>query len=211
MENTSVTPEQIIQMMNHSICRRVMLMHTVLTGYSLFDSIQTKKGCANSNITYKDAEYIAERYEEITGVEVKATDFLHDKNELANELLDDYQKYHSLLENFDETIQPIVNAYYHHLFYKRRLHITETKPLLVAMTAFINYVLGTIDRKELKNSFIMIDLVKRKSFVVDSMYARHNFISLEKEFNDICIKRANRALKKSNEGPYSNFTINITM
>lgn len=211
MEKKQITGEQILQAMNHSIYRRVMLMHTVLTGYSLFDSIQTKKNCTNSNITYKDAEYIAERYEEITNIEVKATDFLPDKNELANKLLDDYQKYRSLLENFDDTMRPIMNAYYHHLFYNRRIHNTETMPLLIALTAFANYAAGIIDKEELKRNFIAIDLYNKKTVMIDSRYARHNFINLEKDFNDICIKQANRTLKKSNKGPCTNFTIDISM
>ena len=42
-------------MMDHSICRRAILIYTLLTGYSLFDSIQTKKNYTKCNITYKDA------------------------------------------------------------------------------------------------------------------------------------------------------------
>lgn len=209
MDKSPIKEEHISQVMSHPICCRVFLMHTVLSGYSLFHSIETKKGCTDINITYKEAEYIAERYEEITGMEVKATDFLHDKDELANELLDDYQEYHSLLKNFDDTIRPIVNAYYHHLFYHRKVNDTEIMSLLVALTAFGNYAAGIIDKEELKNSFIEFDLFKRKAVVIDSMYARHNFMNFEKDFNDICLKQLNRRQKKSNEDPCNDFKINI--
>ena len=78
-------------MMDHSICRRAILIYTLLTGYSLFDSIQTKKNYTKCNITYKDAEFISDRFGEITGIDIAPEKFLHDKNQLADELLDDYQ------------------------------------------------------------------------------------------------------------------------
>ena len=103
-------------MMDHSICRRAILIYTLLTGYSLFDSIQTKKNYTKCNITYKDAEFISDRFGEITGIDIAPEKFLHDKNQLADELLDDYQEYQSLLANYDENTRSMVIAFYQFLF-----------------------------------------------------------------------------------------------
>ena len=108
-------------MMDHSICRRAILIYTLLTGYSLFDSIQTKKNYTKCNITYKDAEFISDRFGEITGIDIAPEKFLHDKNQLADELLDDYQEYQSLLANYDENTRSMVIAFYQFLFYYRKL------------------------------------------------------------------------------------------
>lgn len=211
METEQIPPERILKAMNHSICQRAVLMHTLLTGYSLFDSIQVKKRCTNVKLTYKDAEFIANKYEEITGIDMSPTDVLFDGNELANQLLDDYQELQRLMNTaFNETLSPMVNAYYYHLFFYRKVDSTVIQTALIALTAFLNYAYGNIDKKELKNNIIGMDLINKKTFVIDSMYVRHNLINLEKDFNDICVKKANREMKKSGKA-YDNFTIDISM
>lgn len=43
MENSQIFPELTLALTNHSICRRAIQMYTLLTGYSLFKYIQSKK------------------------------------------------------------------------------------------------------------------------------------------------------------------------
>lgn len=198
-------------MMDHSICRRAILIYTLLTGYSLFDSIQTKKNYTKCNITYKDAEFISDRFGEITGIDIAPEKFLHDKNQLADELLDDYQEYQSLLKSYDENTRSMVISFYHHLFHYRKVPLPIVQTLLMALSAFLQYVSGSINKKDLKEHIIDIDLPKMKITPVDSKYVRHNFISLEKDFNDICLKKANRALKQAGEEPLSNYSINVSI
>ena len=81
----------------------------------------------------------------------------------------------------------------------------------MALSAFLQYVSGSINKKDLKEHIIDIDLPKMKITPVDSKYVRHNFISLEKDFNDICLKKANRALKQAGEEPLSNYSINVSI
>ena len=165
-------------MMDHPICGRAMLMYTLLTGYSLFDSIQIKKDCTKTDITYKDAEFIADKFEEVTGINIAPTNLLFDKNQLADDLLDDYQEYQFLLNT---------------------------------LSAFIQYACGSINKKNLKKQIIDIDLQKMKIVPVDSMYVRHNFIYIEKDFNDICLKKANRILKQAGEEPLSKYSIDVSI
>lgn len=212
MEMKQMSEDKIIELMNHSIFRRATMMHTILSGYLLFESVQTKKGCTNSNLTYNDAEYIADKYTEITGVEVTPSQFLHDKNKLANELIEDYQKLQTLLNAaFDNIMRPMVESFYKHLYFKRRLMMDRLQPILIGLTAFLNYASGIIDKAELKRNIIIFDLIKMKPIEIDSMYLRHNLMAIEDDFNDICIKRVSRDQKKSGIETDSNFTINISM
>lgn len=205
------SPGFIVAIMEHSICRRAFLMHMLLTGYSLFESIQTKKKCANIKFTYKQAEELAYLVGNISDMEVSPSLFLHDENQLANELLDEYEKHQALLKNYDETIRKMANAFYHHLYYCHKMVHSESHCLLIALTAFLNYAQGTIDKYELKNGFIAIDLRRMKTKVIDSMYARKELIQLEREFNEICIKQASRTWRKTHEEPFSNFTIHMSI
>lgn len=212
MKSTQDLVEQLSQSMaDHSISRRVMLVYTLLTGYSLFDSIQVKKNCTNTDITYKDAEIIANEFEEATGVNIAPTNLLFDKNKLADELLDDYQEYQSLLSNYDENTRSVVVSFYHHLFHYRKIPLEIVETLLCALSAFLNYVSGNISKKELRNRIIDIDIINQKTIIVDSMYARHNFICIEKDFHDICLKKANRMLKQAGEEPLDSYSINISL
>lgn len=188
------------------------MMHMLLTGYSLFISIQTKKGCTNSNLTYADAEYIADRFMEITSMEVAPSQLLHDKNQLANELIEDYQKLQALLNtSFNESMRPIVMSFYHHLYYCRRILVDRLIPVLIGLTAFLNCASGIIDKEEMKRNFIAFAVIHMKTIQIDSKYIRHNLMTFEDDFNEICVKRANRVLYKSGKGPCSNFTIDITI
>ena len=197
METTQDPIDRLSQsMMDHSICRRAILIYTLLTGYSLFDSIQTKKNYTKCNITYKDAEFISDRFGEITGIDIAPEKFLHDKNQLADELLDDYQEYQSLLANYDENTRSMVIAFYQFLFYYRKLPHEVILALEIALSAFLKYVSGNINKKEFK---------------VDSMYVRHNFVCMEKDFNDICLKKANRILKQAGKAPLSKYTIDVSI
>lgn len=188
------------------------MMHMLLTGYSLFISIQTKKGCTNSNLTYSDAEYIADRFTEITGMEVAPSQLLPDKNELANELIEDYQKLQELLNtSFNETMRPIVMSFYHHLYFCRRILIDRLLPVLVGLTAFLNYASGIIDKEELKRNFIAFDVIHMKTIQIDSMYTRHNLMAFEDDFNEIYMKRIIRDMYKTGENPFSNLAIDETI
>lgn len=212
MPTKQLTEEDMIALMGHSIYRRATMMHMLLTGYSLFISIQIRKGCTNSNLTYADAEYIADKYTEITGMEVVPSQFLHDKNQLANELIEDYQKLQELLNtSFHETMRPIVMSFYHHLYYYRRILADRLMPVQVGLAAFLNYASGSIDIEEMKRNFIAFDVIHMKVIQIDSMYIRHNLMAFEDDFNEICVKRAIRELLKSGKGPCSNFTIDITI
>lgn len=212
MEITQDLIDQLSQsMVNHSIARRAVLMYTLLTGYSLFDSIQIKKNCTKCNITYKDAEFIATKLEEIMGIDVNPSKFLFDKNQLADDLIDDYQDYQSLLANCDEKTRLMIISFYHYLFHYRKIPHEVVETLLVALSAFLNYIAGNINKKELKNQIVNIDLIKQKTIIVDSMYARHNFICIEKDFYDICLKKANRILKQAGEDPLGSYSIDISI
>ncbi len=199
--------------MSHSIYRRAMFMHLLLTGYKLFNSIQTKKRCTNSEFTYKDAEEIANALEEIAGMDVSPSQLLFNKNELADKLLDDYQKLQSMMNStFDEITRSIANAYYHHLYFYRKPDFAGViHPVLIALTAFMDYITGVINKEELKNNMVAFDIRNNEMIVIDSKYARHNFIKLEKDFNDICIKHTNRFLKKPGKDQNSNCSINISI
>ena len=110
----------------------------------------TKKNYTKCNITYKDAEFISDRFGEITGIDIAPEKFLHDKNQLADELLDDYQEYQSLLANYDENTRSMVIAFYQFLFYYRKLPHEVILSLEIALSAFLKYVSGNINKKELK-------------------------------------------------------------
>nr|WP_129734658.1 hypothetical protein [Parabacteroides goldsteinii] len=212
METTQNQIDRLSQsMIAHPICGRAMLMYTLLTGYSLFDSIQVKKNCTNADITYKDAEFIADKFEEITGINIAPTNLLYDKNQLADDLLDDYQEYQSLLKSYDEHTRSMVVSFYHHLFHYRKVPLPIIQTLLMALSAFLQYASGSINKKDLKEQIIDIDLPNMKIIPVDSKYVRHNFICIEKDFNDICLKKANRALRQAGEEPLSNYSINVSL
>lgn len=212
METTQNQIDQLSQsMITHPICGRAILMYTLLTGYSLFDSIQVKKNCTNTNITYKDAEFIADKLEKVTGINIAPTKLLYDKNELANDLIDDYQEYQSLLKSYDENTRSMVVSFYHHLFHYRKVPHEIVQTLLMALSAFLRYASGRINKKDLKEQIVEIDLPNMKIIPVDSMYVRHNFICMEKDFNDICLKKANRVLKQAGEEPLSNYSISVSI
>ena len=212
MKTTQNQIDQLSQsMMAHPICGRAMLMYTLLTGYSLFDSIQVKKNCTNTNITYKDAEFIADKFEQVTGINVAPAKLLYDKNQLVDDLLDDYQEYQSLLANYDENTRSMVIAFYQFLFYYRKLPHEVILSLEIALSAFLKYVSGNINKKELKKQIINFDILNQKTIKVDSMYVRHNFVCMEKDFNDICLKKANRILKQAGEAPLSKYTIDVSI
>ncbi|MCL3854383.1 MULTISPECIES: hypothetical protein [Parabacteroides] len=212
MKTTQNQIDQLSQsMMAHPICGRAMLMYTLLTGYSLFDSIQVKKNCTNTNITYKDAEFIADKFEQVTGINVAPAKLLYDKNQLVDDLLDDYQEYQSLLESYDENTRSMVISFYRHLYHYRKVPLPIIQTLLIALSAFLQYVSGSINKKDLKEQIIDIDLLNMKIIPVDSKYVRHNFICMEKDFNDICLKKANRVLKQAGEEPLSDYSINVSI
>lgn len=212
MKTTQNQIDQLSQsMMAHPICGRAMLMYTLLTGYSLFDSIQVKKNCTNTNITYKDAEFIADKFEQVTGINVAPAKLLYDKNQLVDDLLDDYQEYQSLLESYDENSRSMVISFYRHLYHYRKVPLPIIQTLLIALSAFLQYVSGSINKKDLKEQIIDIDLLNMKIIPVDSKYVRHNFICMEKDFNDICLKKANRVLKQAGEEPLSDYSINVSI
>lgn len=212
MKTTQNQIDQLSQsMMAHPICGRAMLMYTLLTGYSLFDSIQVKKNCTNTNITYKDAEFIADKFEQVTGINVAPAKLLYDKNQLVDDLLDDYQEYQSLLESYDENTRSMVISFYRHLYHYRKVPLPIIQTLLIALSAFLQYVSGSINKKDLKEQIVDIDLLNMKIIPVDSKYVRHNFICMEKDFNDICLKKANRVLKQAGEEPLSDYSINVSI
>ena len=212
MKSTQDLAEQLSQSMaDHSISRRAMLVYTLLTGYSLFDSIQIKKNCTECNITYKDAEFIADKFEEMTGVDIAPAKFLHDKNQIANDLIDDYQEYQHLLANYDEYTRSMVISFYHHLFHYRKVPLEVVQSLTIALSGFLKYISGEINKKDLKRHIITIDLLHQKTIPIDSMYVRHNFMCMEKDFNDICLKKANRILKQRGEGPLNCYTIDLSI
>lgn len=211
MKDTRLSTELALSLMNHSICRRAALMHMLLTGYSLFDSIQLRKKAVNVKLTYQQAEELADLMEQVTGIKTPPSALLHDENEIADTLLKDYAELNEMIDSqLDETMRPIVDAYYHHLYYTRRLNGPQTTLLLIGLSAFLNYAQGKIDKQELKNGFISVDLRNMKTEAIDTRHARQMLITLENDFNEICIKYANRIRKKNGEGPCGCFSINIT-
>lgn len=211
MKRAQLSTELALSLMNHSICRRAALMHMLLTGYSLFDSIQMRKKALNIKFTYQQAEELADIMERVTGIKTPPSALLHDENELADTLLEDYAKLNEMIDSqLDETMRPIVDAYYHFLYYTRRLDGSRTTLLLIGLSAFLNYAQGKIDKQELKNGFLSFNFQNMKAKTVDTKYARYMLITLENDFNEICIKCANRIRKKNGEGPCGCFSINIT-
>lgn len=212
MKQTPPSPELALQLMRHSICRRAVLMHMLLTGYSLFDSIQLRKKTVNIKYTYQQAEELMDIMEQMTGIKLPPSVLMHDENELANSLLDDYAKLNEMIDSqLDETMRPMVDAYYHHLYYSVKLDAPRTTLLLIGLSAFLNYAQGKIDKQELKNEFIAFDFRHMKTKTIDSRHARQMLIKLEKDFNEICLKCAERKRKKDGGDSCFNFSINITM
>lgn len=196
----------------HSICRRAMWMHILLSGYSHFYELYNKKQLIKSKpLTYKDAEYITSKLEKITGTSISPKDIIYNENDIADEILDEYEQLQKAMNSFQETLRPIIDAYYHYLYHCRPLNGQVLQSLLVALAAFLNYVSGVIDKQELKNNIVFFDTWHARTIPIDSATIRHSLIQLEQDFNDICIKRANRSLLQKGQGLCSQFNINITM
>ena len=120
-------------------------------GNDIVFELDNSGGFTNINkITYKDAEFIADKFEEVTGINIAPTNLLFDKNQLADDLLDDYQEYQFLLNSYDENTRSMVISFYHHLFYNRRVPHDTVQILLNALSAFIQYACGSINKKNLK-------------------------------------------------------------
>lgn len=202
MENSEISPELTLALTNHSICRRAALMHTLLTGYSLFESIQLKKISTTVKMSYQKAEEFADLMEQMTGVKVAPSDLLLDENEEADSLLDDYAKLNEIIDTkLDKTIQPAIMAYYNHLYHSVHLGGSRNSLLLIGLTAFLCYVQGMVNKEELKKGFLDFDIQHMRIITVDSMYIRQLLIKLESDFNEICLKSAERSRKKNGEGP----------
>lgn len=107
----------------------------------------SKKNCTNTNITYKDAEFIADKFEQVTGINVAPAKLLYDKNQLVDDLLDDYQEYQSLLESYDENTRSMVISFYRHLYHYRKVPLPIIQTLLIALSAFLQYVSGSINKR----------------------------------------------------------------
>lgn len=201
MENSQISPELTLALTNHSICRRASHMYTLLTGYSLFKSIQSKKRIAKMKITYQKAEKMADLLERTTGIKVSPSDLLIDENRQADSLLDDYAELNEIMSIQDKNMRSAINAYYNYLYYSLHLSNSRNSLLLTGLSAFLNYAQGKIDKRKLKKGFRDFDIKNMRIITVDSMYIRQKLIKLENDFNEICLKSAERSRKKNGEGP----------
>lgn len=204
MATKQLTEEEMKALMNRPFYQNASIMHILLTGYSRFVLFQMKKGCIDSNMTYSEAEYVTDKVEEIIGIKIAPTQLLPNKNKLANELIEDYLKLQELLKSsLNEKMCPIAMSFYHHLYFKRQISLDRLMPIQIGLSAFLDYVSGIIDKKELKKQFFAFDYNNKKIIKIDSKYIRQDLITFQLDFSEICVKCAIREMeKRGDESPF---------
>ena len=185
------------RMQTSNIFRRNGILLSLLAGYQLYLNYEECKRAMSLNISYQEAERIMSVIEEYIPLHISPELVVKSEDQRANELLDAREAFESFMcKNFKGAFRPMVMGFFKQLRYRLKMDHVWAKELHIALSAFHNYAIGLIDREELRQNMIRIDIRQGKTIVVDSMYIRHDAIMFERIFHEVCIKRAARDMKK---------------
>lgn len=185
------------RMLTSNIFRRNGMLISLLVGYQKYLTYEKCKQDLNVNISYQDVERILDVLQEYVSINLPPEVFVKSEDQRANELLDAREAFESFMDkNFKGAFRPMVMGFFKQLRYRLKMDHVWAKELHIALSAFHNYAIGLIDREELRQNMIRIDIRQGKTIVVDSMYIRHDAIMFERIFHEVCIKRAARDMKK---------------
>ena len=189
---------------SHSILQRAWFMFYLLYGYNIFKEMQENKKMIDLNLNYKQAEFISDIVQDIFDVDCEVTDFLTDKDTLANASIDKYrelQKY--LVDVFEEEYRPAVMAFYKNVYYDNSRSSIEIasnmKMCFTAVGAFLVYTKGLCSKEELQNNITSVNAIGQRKDKIDSVYVRRLLMELEDTFYEILEIRKQRREAKENE------------
>lgn len=186
-----------LRLAKSNILRRANMMHALLTGYDLFVTYHFYREWARINLTYQQVEEILDVLQGYINFPLTPDLLMMGENELADKLLEARDELNDFMEkSFDDVIRRISYAFYNNLYYYHKLRSERVRSLLIALTAFIKYGFGLIDREELRRNIVFIDIRSAEVRITDSMYVRKDLMELEKIYFKIftkCVIRYERS------------------
>lgn len=185
---------------NHSICKRAVLMSQLLMGYGMFQSMKVYSDILKLDLDYGKVEMLTDLVHEYIDADINVSELLLNKDELANKSVLMYQDLQKFLNEFlSRENHATVMAFYKHLYYKSQSsYITQSqiKMCFLAINALIFYVMGEYTKEDVRNDITSIDPLGMKGEVIDSMYVRKLLMELEDKYYEISKKREERKAAK---------------
>lgn len=185
---------------NHSICKRAVLMSQLLMGYGMFQSMKIYSDIMKLDLDYGKVEMLTDLVHEYIDADINVSELLLNKDELANKSVQMYQDLQKFLNEFlSRESHATVMAFYKHLYYKSQSsYITQSqiKMCFLAINALIFYVMGEYTKEDVRNDITSIDPLGMKGEVIDSMYVRKLLMELEDKYYEISKKREERKAAK---------------
>ena len=178
--------------------QRILKHHALVMAFSQYTQMELNRSLIKNNNDWNDAEqtrnFISLFFPDR---ELKTEQFMYDKNELSNKVLDKYAEYRRWLPvvEFLGIPEKTAEAFCKNVDKSLSIWMLKTLGHLqfpIYFNALFKYLDGTINKAELEKSFVEISIFTGKAEPANLRLFRRAIIETERLIDEIMIKQATR-------------------
>jgi hypothetical protein len=194
------------QMMTKQLSRkiRVLRLVAVVEAYHHYTMMQLNRALLRHDNSWEEAEHLSHWISMLMPHnECSPTDFLHDKNEVSDTVLDHYEEFKKWIKFAGEVgiNEKTLAAFCKHVDNWQSAHQLKVLGHIFYpdwLTALYLYLDSAISKTELQNIFVEYSLFSGKAIPANIAKFRKTVIEIENSIAQITNKQIYRAIKKTN-------------
>jgi len=171
---------------------RLFKLSVLSKAYYNYQLFYFSKCALNRSTEYNSAESTSMQMNNIFSLETTPANFIKTQDEANNELIENYQKYESFLDNsyLDKLVVDAFCKASEHNF--GTMLKTNSVAFVCQIEALLEYSLGSITKKQLQERMVDYCIFSKKNKKLNSVLLKKTIHSIEKLYTEIKSKRTLR-------------------
>ena len=178
--------------------QRALRLSAIVNAYSAFTQMELGRCLLKSKNDWSQAEKTKDLIQFFwPDRELKVEDFIHNKNEQADKVIDKYEEYKAWIPVIEFLGVPgkTVEAFCRNVDKANSIWMLKTLGHLhypLYFSALNRYLGGEISKEDLKKSFVEYSILDGSTRPIDSRLFRRSIVKIEKLIDEIMTKQAHR-------------------
>lgn len=187
--------------------KRLQKILVLSSAYCHFAELTVSQSLLKSNNNYAQAENTSDFINNIFKQETSPSDFLHNKDELTNEIIEEYKSYKKWCSNkYEEylgTNEKLINAFCKSVEFQNKavlLKVDNTYLFISHISYLLRFLIKEIEKEDLEKILVDFSLFSGVQKKLSFKRFRKKIISIENLYQEIDAKQKSRTNKKNHNG-----------